>query len=57
MAVASVAMIMRVRMTGVIVVMIMGMSGHPTYSTRSMATVQPFPVLIRQYDTSPQRID
>jgi len=44
-------------MTGVIVVMIMGMSGHSPYSTRSMATVQPFPVLIRQYDTSPQRID
>jgi hypothetical protein len=43
------------RMTGVTV--IVGMSGHRTYSTRRMAAVQPFRVLIRQYDTSPPRID
>jgi hypothetical protein len=43
------------RMIGVTV--IVGMSGHPPYSTRTMAAAQPFPVLIRQYDTSPPRID
>jgi len=42
-------------MTGVTV--IVGMSGHPPYSTRAMAAVQPFPVLIRHYDTSTPRID
>jgi hypothetical protein len=43
------------RMTGVTVVV--RMSGHPLYSTRTMAAVQPFPLLVRQYDTSPPRID
>jgi hypothetical protein len=42
-------------MTGVTV--IVGMSGHPPYSTRTMAAAQPFPELIGQYDTSPPRID
>src|SRR5260370_23745941 len=42
------------RMTGVTV--IVRMSGHPPYSTRSMAAVQPFRVLIRQYDTSPREL-
>jgi hypothetical protein len=42
------------RMTGVTV--IVRMSGHPLYSTRAMAAVQPFRVLIRQYDTSPREL-
>jgi hypothetical protein len=39
-----------VRMTGVTLIVRMG--GHPSYSTRTMTAVQPFPVLIGQYDTS-----
>jgi hypothetical protein len=41
----------------VIMVMIVGMGGHPPYSTRRLAAVQPFPALIGQYDTSLLRID
>jgi hypothetical protein len=52
---SSVSVAGGLRMTGVTV--IVGMSGHRTYSTRRMAAVQPFRVLIRQYDTSPPRID
>jgi hypothetical protein len=52
---ASVSVAEGMRMTGVTV--IVGMSGHPLYSTRTMAAVQPFPLLVRQYDTSPPRID
>ncbi|PYU85849.1 MAG: hypothetical protein DMG51_07810, partial [Acidobacteria bacterium] len=40
-------------MTGVVV----GMSSHPSYSTRTMTAVQSFPALIGQYDTSAPRID
>jgi hypothetical protein len=40
-----------------VVIMIMGVVGHPPYSTRSMAAAQPFPVLITHYDTLPPRID
>jgi hypothetical protein len=39
------------------VTVVVGMSGHAFYSTRTMAAVQPFPLLVRQYDTSPLRID
>jgi hypothetical protein len=52
---ASVRVAGGMRMTGVTA--IVGMSGHRTYSTRRMAAAQPFRVLIRQYDTSPPRID
>jgi hypothetical protein len=51
------AMVVGMRMTGVIVVMIMGVGGHPPYSTRWMAATQPFPLLITHYDTLPPRID
>jgi len=50
-----VAAVVGIRMTGVIV--LMGMGGHPPYSTRSMAEAQPFPVLITHYDTLLPRID
>lgn len=35
---------------------IVRMGGHRAYSTRPTATVQPFPVLIGQYDTSPREL-
>ena len=57
MTMASVAVVVKMRMTGMTVVMIMGMGGHPPYSTRSMAAAQPFPALITHYDTLPPRID
>ena len=57
MAVATVAMVVGMRKTGMTVVMIMGMFGHLLHSTRSMAAMQPLPVLITHYDTLPQRID
>jgi hypothetical protein len=39
------------------VVMIMGMGGHPPYSTRVDGAAQPFHMLITQYDTLIPRID
>jgi len=48
--VASMSVAGGMRMTGVTLIVRMG--GHPPYSTRTMAAVQPFPVLIGQYDTS-----
>ena len=58
---AGVTVVVGMRMTGVIVVMVVvmirGMVGHQPYSTRSMAATQPYPVLIRHYDTLPPRID
>jgi len=44
-------------MTGMTVVMFMGIGGHRFYSTRRIRATQPFRVLIRQYDTSFPRID
>ena len=55
MTMAGVAAVVGMGMTGVIVHM--GMGGHPPYSTRSTAEVQPFPALITHYDTLPPRID
>ena len=55
MTVAGVAV--RVRMTGMSVVMFMDVVGHRPYSTRGTAVAQPFRALIRQYDTSPPRFD
>ncbi len=37
------AMIMRIRMTGADVTVIVGMGGHADYSTRSMHASQPAP--------------
>src|ERR1700730_1068790 len=54
-SVAGVTVAEGMRMNSVTVVV--GMSGHPLYSTRTMAAVQPFPLLVRQYDTSPPRIE
>ena len=54
---ARVAVVVRMLMTGMIVVMIMGMVGHPLHSTRSKPTMQPRPVLITHYDTLTPRID
>jgi hypothetical protein len=51
------SMVMGVQMTGMTVVMFMGMSAHRFYSTRRIQATQPFRVLIRQYDTSLPRID
>ncbi len=57
MGVAGVTVVKGMRMTGVTVFMRMGMSGHPHHSTRSMKGLQPFPALIRQYDTQSLVID
>ncbi|HKV60427.1 MAG TPA: hypothetical protein VJO16_00820 [Candidatus Acidoferrum sp.] len=57
MSVAGVAMAVGMGMTGMTVVMIMGMVGHPLHSTRSKPTMQPRPVLITHYDTLTPRID
>src|SRR2546421_387029 len=54
-SVAGVSVAGGTRMTRVTVVV--GMSGHPLYSTGTRAAGQPFPLLVRQYDTSPPRID
>ena len=55
--VARVAMAVEIGMTGMTVVMIMGMVGHLLHSTRSKPTMQPRPVLITHYDTLTPRID
>jgi hypothetical protein len=51
MAMASVAAIVEMGVTGMTVVMVVimtrGMVGHPHYSTRSMAAVQPLQCLLR----------
>jgi hypothetical protein len=52
--VASVGVTGRIRMTDV--AMVVGMSGHRPYSTRTMVALHR-PLLIRQYDTSTPRID
>jgi len=57
MGVAGVTVVKGMRMTGVTVFMRMGMSSHPHHSTRSMKGLQPFPALIRQYDTQSLVID
>jgi hypothetical protein len=46
-----------VGMTGMTVVMNMGLCSHRHYSTRSTAAMQPYPVLITHYDTLTLRID
>ena len=46
-----------VGMTGMTVIMIMGLCGHRLYSTRTMAAMQPRAVLITHYDTLTPRID
>lgn len=56
-AMARMAVLVGMRMTGMTVVMIMRMGGHRHYSTRSTAAAQPFRVLIRHYDTLTPRID
>src|SRR5260370_12743190 len=53
-SVAGMAVARGMRMTGV--TMVVGMSGHPPYSTRTMAAVQPFPLLIMQAYTLLQPI-
>ena len=57
MTVVSMTLAVGVRMSGVTVVVRMGMSGHRHHSTRSMKDAQPFPALIRQYDTQSLVID
>jgi hypothetical protein len=57
MRVAGVTVVKRMRVTRMTVVMRMGMSGHPHHSTRSTKGLQPFPELIRQYDTQSLVID
>ncbi|OLD14419.1 MAG: hypothetical protein AUI85_13745 [Acidobacteriales bacterium 13_1_40CM_3_55_5] len=52
---ASVGVTGGMRVTGM--AMVVGMSGHPAYSTRTVAPAQPRTLLIRQYDTSATRID
>ena len=52
----------RMRLTGmevaiVTVIIGMGMGVHPHHSTRLRGAAQPFPALITQYDTLPERID
>jgi len=47
MAMASVAVIVGMGITGMTVVMIMGMVGHPHHSTRSLAAAQPLQCLLR----------
>jgi len=43
MSAARVTMIMHMRMTGVDVIVVVGMGGHADYSTRSMHASQPAP--------------
>jgi hypothetical protein len=55
MSVAGMIVAVRMRMTGLTVIVRMG--GHRPYSTRPMGPAQPFGVLIGQYDTLVPRID
>jgi hypothetical protein len=55
--VTGMTVVVRMQMTGVAVFLRMGMSGHPHHSTRSTKGLQPFPELIRQYDTQSLVID
>ena len=61
MTMASVTVVVGMGMTGMTVVVIMfmvvRMFTHRDHSTRSTAAAQPFPVLIRHYDTLGARID
>jgi len=50
-----VAVVVGMQMTGVIV--LMGMGGHPPYSTRLDGGGAAFASLITHYDTLPPRID
>ncbi len=57
MSAARVTMIMHMRMTGVDVIVVVGMGGHADYSTRSMHASQPAPLLSGQFDTPLPRMD
>jgi len=57
MARVTVVVVVGMGMTDMTVVMILGLCSHQLYSTRSMAAMQPYPVLITHYDTLTPRID
>ncbi len=57
MSVACVTMVLGMRITGVGVIVAVGMGGHADYSTRPMHASQPTPLLIGQFDTPLPRLD